>query len=43
MARFVLRHVVPKKGSELYSVRLSDVWLDIGTSEALERAAALKQ
>ena len=31
-----------KKGSELYSVRLSDVWLDIGTSEALERAAALK-
>lgn len=31
-----------KNGSELYSVRLSDVWLDIGTSEALERAAALK-
>jgi dTDP-glucose pyrophosphorylase len=32
-----------KKGSKLYSVRLSDVWLDIGTSEALERAAALEQ
>jgi NDP-sugar pyrophosphorylase family protein len=32
-----------KNGSELYSVRLSDVWLDIGTSEALERAAALER
>jgi glucose-1-phosphate thymidylyltransferase len=29
-----------KKGLELYSVRLSDVWLDIGTKEALERAMA---
>jgi glucose-1-phosphate thymidylyltransferase len=29
-----------KKGSELYSVRLSEVWLDIGTRQALERAAA---
>jgi glucose-1-phosphate thymidylyltransferase len=29
-----------KKGSELYSVRLSAVWLDIGTRQALERAAA---
>jgi glucose-1-phosphate thymidylyltransferase len=29
-----------KKGSELHPVRLSDVWLDIGTREALERAAA---
>jgi glucose-1-phosphate thymidylyltransferase len=32
-----------KKGSKLYSARLSDVWLDIGTSEALDRAAALEQ
>jgi glucose-1-phosphate thymidylyltransferase len=29
-----------QKGIELYAVRLSDVWLDIGTREALERAVA---
>jgi glucose-1-phosphate thymidylyltransferase len=27
-----------RKGIELYAVRLSDIWLDIGTREALERA-----
>jgi glucose-1-phosphate thymidylyltransferase len=29
-----------QKGVELYALRLSDVWLDIGTREALERAVA---
>jgi glucose-1-phosphate thymidylyltransferase len=29
-----------QKGLELYPVRLSNVWLDIGTREALERAVA---
>jgi glucose-1-phosphate thymidylyltransferase len=29
-----------RKGVELYALRLSDVWLDIGTREALERAVA---
>jgi glucose-1-phosphate thymidylyltransferase len=29
-----------QKGFELYALRLSDIWLDIGTKEALDRAVA---